>query len=41
MKAMITGFAAIIVISVIAWYGLHQLGFSSQDVNSSGSVRLD
>ena len=41
MKAMLTGFLAIIVISVGAWYGLGQLGFSAADTNSGGSVRLD
>lgn len=41
MKAMLTGFAAIVVVSGIAWYGLEQAGFSSAEVFSSGSVRLD
>lgn len=41
MKAMLAGFAAMIVLSIGAWYGLHQLGFSSQDVYSSPNVRLD
>ncbi len=41
MKAMFTGFAAMIVISVGAWYGLHNIGFSSQEVYSGENVRLD
>ena len=41
MKAMMTGFAVMIVISVAAWYGLGQAGFSSQEVGSGNNVRLD
>lgn len=41
MKAMFSGFAAIIVIGVVAYYGLHELGFSSQEVYSSPNVRVD
>lgn len=41
MKAMLTGFAAMILITVGAWYGLGQAGFSSQDVYSGQNVRLD
>lgn len=41
MKAMVSGFAAIIVIGVVAFYGLGQAGFASQDVFSSDSVRLN
>lgn len=41
MKAMLSAFAAIAVISVGAWYGLRQAGFSSSEVQSSSSVRLD
>jgi hypothetical protein len=41
MKAMLAGFAAIVVISVGAYYGLGQAGFSSDEVHSSDSVRLD
>ncbi len=41
MKPMLSGFAAIVVIGVVAWYGLGQAGFSSQDTHSSESVRLD
>ena len=40
MKAMLTGFAAILVISVAAWYGLNQAGFSSADQNAGANVRL-
>lgn len=41
MKAMFTGFAAIVVISIGAWYGLGQAGFSTQEVQSGANVRLD
>lgn len=41
MKAMFTGFVAMIVLGVGAWYGLHELGFSSADVYSGSNVRLD
>ena len=38
---MFAGFAAIVVIAAVAWYGLGQAGFSSQDTQSSANVRLD
>ena len=41
MKAMMSGFAVIVILSVAAYYGLQQMGFSSQDVYSSENVRLD
>ena len=41
MKAIFAAFAAMIVISVIAHFGLQGIGFSSADQNSSASVRLD
>lgn len=41
MKAMMTAFAAIAVITVGAWYGLGQAGFSSGDRQAGTSVRLD
>ncbi len=41
MKAMLTGFAAIVVIGIGAWYVLGQARFSSQEVYSSQNVRLD
>lgn len=41
MKAMITGFLLIIVIGVAAWFGLGELGFSSQEAYSGPNVRLD
>ena len=41
MKAMLTGFAAIVLIGIGAWYVLGQAGFSSQEVYSSQNVRLD
>jgi len=41
MKAMLTGFAAIVVIAVVAWYGLGQAGFSSEEAYSNENVRLD
>lgn len=40
MRAMLTAFAAIIVIAFIADFGLHEIGFSSQDRYSSPNVRL-
>lgn len=41
MKAMLTGFVAMIVISVAAWFGLDNAGFSTADQNSGANVRLD
>jgi hypothetical protein len=41
MKPMLSGFAAIVLIGVVAWYALGQAGFSSREVQSSESVRLD
>ncbi len=41
MKAMLSAFAAIAVISVGAYFGLHEAGFGSADRQSSSSVRLD
>lgn len=41
MKAMLAGFAAVIVIGVGAWYGLGQAGFSSEEAYSGANVRLD
>ena len=41
MKAMLTGFAAIIVIAIAAFFALEQAGFSSADVFSNDNVRLD
>ena len=41
MKAMFAGFAAMIVISVGAYYGLHEIGFSSQERYSGDNVRLE
>ncbi|AHD08450.1 MULTISPECIES: hypothetical protein [Phaeobacter] len=41
MKAMLTGFAAIIVIAAGANFALDQAGFASQEVHSGPSVRLD
>ena len=41
MKAMLTGFAAMIVIGVGAWYALGEMGFSSADRMSGPAVRLD
>lgn len=40
MKAMLAAFAATAVISVLAWYGLGQLGFSSGERNAGDAVRL-
>ncbi|MFK7752732.1 MAG: hypothetical protein AB8B51_09290 [Sedimentitalea sp.] len=41
MKAMLAAFVAMIVISVAAWYGLGEAGFSAADQGSSPGVRLD
>ncbi|MDJ0821350.1 MAG: hypothetical protein QNJ09_05995 [Paracoccaceae bacterium] len=41
MKAMMVGFVGIVVIGVAAYFVLEQAGFSSADVFSSPSVRLD
>lgn len=41
MKAMFTGFAAMIVIGLVAWYGLGQAGFAADEIHSSDNVRLD
>jgi hypothetical protein len=41
MKAMLSGFVAIIVIGVAAYFGLHEIGFSSAEVYSGPNVRLD
>ena len=41
MKAMLAAFAALAVITVAAWYGLGQVGFSSGDRQSSSAVRID
>jgi hypothetical protein len=38
---MFAGFAAILVIAVAAKFGLGMTGFSSQEVHSSDSVRLN
>lgn len=41
MKAMFAGFAASVVIAIAAWAILNQAGFSTSEVNSGESVRLD
>ena len=41
MRTMFIAFLGIAVISIVAWYGLHQAGFSSAEKTSGGSVRLD
>ena len=41
MKAMLAGFAAIILITIVAKNGLAEIGYSSQERYSSDSVRLD
>ena len=41
MKAMLGGFAAMIVISVGAYFALGEMGFSAQDRNAGAAVRLD
>ena len=41
MKAMIAGFAAIVLLSVGAWMALGELGFSTEERQTSPNVRLD
>jgi len=41
MKAMMLGFAALIVISVGSYFALQELGFSSEDRGAGAAVRLD
>ena len=41
MKAMWAGFAAIIVITIAAYFILGEVGFSSAERGSSDAVRLD
>ena len=41
MKAMYLAFAAIAVISVAAWFGLNNAGFSSAEQSAGDAVRLD
>ncbi len=41
MRTFLLACVATVAISIAAYYGLHNAGFSSQDVNSGSSVRLD
>lgn len=41
MKAMYGAFAFAIVVAVVAYFGLNQAGFSTQDQGSGANVRLD
>ena len=41
MRAMYLAFAAIAVISVVAWYGLNLAGFSTAEQTAGDAVRLD
>ena len=41
MRVMLAAFAALIVISVGAWWVLGEAGFSSGDRQAGNSVRLD
>ena len=41
MKAMLAGFAGMVVISVGAYVVLGQIGFTAQDANAGANVRLD
>lgn len=41
MKAMLTGFAAMLVIAVAAQFILDEVGYSSQERFSGSAVRLD
>ena len=41
MKAMLMGFAALIVISVASYFVLQEAGYSSDMRNAGDAVRLD
>lgn len=41
MKAMLSAFAAIILIAIAAWLGLERANFSAADRTSGADVRLD
>ncbi|MDF1716595.1 MAG: hypothetical protein P1U75_07995 [Antarcticimicrobium sp.] len=41
MKAMLAGFAAMILIGLGAWLALGQMGFSVEEVSSGPNVRLE
>ncbi|MEL6264307.1 MAG: hypothetical protein AAFR52_01455 [Pseudomonadota bacterium] len=42
MKAFLLAVVMTVAISIVAWYGLTQAGFSAEEVYSKpGSVRLD
>lgn len=41
MKAMMMGFAAMVVISVGSYFVLQEMGFSADAMNASDTVRLD
>jgi hypothetical protein len=41
MKTFLLACVTVAGISVVAYYGLHTLGFSSTEVGSGPSVRLD
>ena len=41
MRVMFLAFAATALIAVVAWYGLHQLGFSAAEQGAGNAVRLD
>ncbi|WP_268870847.1 hypothetical protein [Actibacterium mucosum] len=40
MKAMYTGFAAIVLIAVAASFGLQQIGYATDERQSGAAVRL-
>lgn len=41
MNAMLTGFAATILIAIGAYFALQEMGFSSQDAASGMNVRVE
>ncbi|MGR3502586.1 hypothetical protein [Pseudaestuariivita sp.] len=41
MKAMMAGFAAMVLISVGAYFALQEAGFSAAEQGSGDNVRLD
>ena len=41
MKAMLSAFVVMALISVGAYFGLHEVGFGTDERQASDSVRLD
>jgi len=41
MKSMFLAFLTVVVLAVLADFGLHRAGFSAQEASSGPAVRLD